>query len=53
VRILGVQPSTDVTPPADKTGLKPNLWNCDCFRDAEASLPLLKQGAPTDRNESK
>src|SRR6202789_2021164 len=29
-----------------KPGLKPDRSKCDSFRDAEASLPLLKQGAP-------
>ncbi len=29
-------------------GLKPDDWSCNSFRDAKASLPLLKQGAPTD-----
>jgi len=27
------------------------MMKCDSFRDAEASLPLLKQGAPTDNNQ--
>jgi hypothetical protein len=34
-----------------KPGLKPDGSKRDSFRDAEASLPLLKQGAPTDSNQ--
>ena len=30
-----------------RPGLKPDGSKCDSFRDAKASLPLLKQGAPT------
>jgi hypothetical protein len=31
-----------------RPGLKPERYTGDSFRDAEASLPLLKQGAPID-----
>jgi hypothetical protein len=32
----------------ERRALKPDCLKCDSFRDAEASLPLLKQGAPSD-----
>ena len=43
-RVFGIFRTGQGTP---TPGLKPDERDCDSFRDAEASLPLLKQGAPT------